>query len=90
MSVTGAMVRESRKFYALLSEMISERRKENYAFIASLIRKINFALADSLCTCLGCSRSVYNTANIFSENSLSSFAKVSEVTSNVGATLLSF
>ena len=85
MSVTNGMGRESRKFHARLSEMISEKRKENYAF-----RKISFALANSLCTCLRGSRSVHYTSNIYTENSLSSFAKVSEVTSNVDATLLSF
>ena len=78
---------ESRKFYACLSEIISEKRKENYAFIISWIRvKISFALANSLCTFFG-RRSVYYTSNT---NSLPSFAKVSEVTSNVGATLQSF
>ena len=57
MSTTGGMGRESRKFYARLSEMISEKRKENYAFIASWVRrKISFALANSLCTCLHGSR----------------------------------
>ena len=91
MSGTVGMSRESRKFYARLLEMISEKRRENYAFIASWIRrKISFALANSPCTCLGGSRSVYYTSNIFSENSLSSFSKVSEVTPNVDATLLSF
>ena len=90
-STTGGMGRESRKFYARLSEMISEKRKESYAFISSWIRrKKSFALANSFCTCLSGSRSVYYTLNTNSENSLSSFAKVSEVTSDVGATLLSF
>ena len=90
MSTTGGMGCESRKFYARLSEMISEKRKENYAFIASLIRrKISFALANPLCICLCGCRSVYYPSITNSENSLSSFAKVSEVTSNVGATLLS-
>ena len=91
MSANGGMGRENRKFYSRLSEMISEKRKENYAFIASWIRsKICFALANSLCTCLHGSRSVYYTSNTYSKNSLSSFAKASEVTSNVDATLLSF
>ena len=50
MSTTGGMGRESRKFYAHLSEIISEKRKENYAFIASWIRrKLTLALANSLC-----------------------------------------
>ena len=90
-STTGGMVRESRKFYARISEMISKKKKKNYAFIASWIRrKISFALANSFCVCLCGSRSFYYTSNKNSENSLSSFAKVSEVTSNVGATLLSF
>ena len=91
MPTTGGMGRVSRKFYARLSEMISEKRKENYAFIGCWIRrKLSFALANSLCICLHGSRSVYCTSNTNSENLLSSFAKVSEVTSNVGATLLSF
>ena len=65
MSGTVGMSRESRKFYARLLEMISEKRRENYAFIASWIRrKISFALANSPCTCLGGSRSVYYTSNI--------------------------
>ena len=91
MSTTGSMGRESRKFYARPSEMISEKREENYAFIAPLMRrKISFALANSLCICLRGSRSVYYTSKTNSENSLSSFAKISGVTSNVSATLLSF
>ena len=91
MSTTGDMGRGIRKFYTRLSEMISEKRKENYAFIASWIRKkINFALANSLCIGLRGNRSVYYISNTNWENSLSSFAKVSEVTSSVGATLLSF
>ena len=45
MSTTGAMGRENQKFYSCLSEIISEKRKENYAFIASWIRrKISFAI----------------------------------------------
>ena len=91
MSTTGGMGRESRNFYARLSEMISEKRKHNNAFIASWMRrKISFVLANSLCIYLRGSRSVYYTSNTNSENFLSSFAKVGEVTSNVGATLLSF
>ena len=39
MSITSSMGRESRKFYTLLSKMISEKRKENYAFIVSWIRR---------------------------------------------------
>ena len=74
------MGRKSRKFYARLSEVMSEKRKENYAFIASWIRrKIDVALGNSLCTCLSGRRSVYYTSHTYSENSLSSFAKVSEV-----------
>ena len=91
MSTTGAMGLESRKFCARLSEMISKKRKENYALIASWIRrKISFALKNFLCICLGGSRSIYCTSNTNSGYLLSSFAKVSEVTSIVGATLLSF
>ena len=71
--------------------MISEKREENYAFIVPLMRrKISFALANSYCICLRDSRCVYYTSNTNSENLLSSFAKVSGVTSNVSATLLSF
>ena len=63
MSTTGGMGRESRKFYARLSEMISEQRKENYAFIASWIRrKLSFVLANSLCICLRGRRSVYSNS----------------------------
>ena len=47
-------------------------------------------MGNSLCTSLRDSGSVYYTSNTYSENSLSSFAKVSQVTSNVDATLLSF
>ena len=91
MFTTDDMGRESGKFYARLSEMISEKRKENYAFIASWIRrKISFALANSLCICLRGSRSVYYTSNTNSENSLSSFTKVNQITLNTVATLLSF
>ena len=71
-----------------LSEIISEERKEDYAFIASWVRRnISFTLASSLCTCLRRSRSGCDTSNTFSENSLSSTCEVSEVTSNVDATL---
>ena len=53
-STTGGMICESRKFYDRLLEMKSEKRKENYAFIVSWIRrKVSFVLANSLCTCLG-------------------------------------
>ena len=90
MSATGGMGWGSRKFYAHLSEMKFEKWKKNYAFIASWIRrKISFALANSLCTSLRGSRSVYCTSSTYSENLLSWFAKVSEVTANVDATLLS-
>ena len=91
MSATGAMGRDSRKFYARLSAMISEKRKENDALIAFWIRrKISFTLAHALCTCLRGSRSLYYTSNTYSENSLSSCGKFSEVTSNVDATSQSF
>ena len=46
-------------------------------------------MANSLCTCSRDSGSVYYTSNTYSENSMSSFAKVSQVTSNVDASLLS-
>ena len=39
MSTIAGMGRVSRKFYARLSEIIFEKRKENYAFIVSWIRK---------------------------------------------------
>ena len=43
-SATGGIGHENRKFYARPSEMISEKRKENYTIIASwLRRKISFA-----------------------------------------------
>ena len=90
MSNTGGIGRESQKFYTLLSEMISEKRKENCAFSDSEIRKLSFALANSLCICLRATRSAYCTSNTNSENLLSSLAKVSKVLSNVGAALLSF
>ena len=71
-----------------LSEIISKERKEDYAFIASWVRrKISFASANSLCTCLRGSISVCDTSNTFSENSLSSTCKFSKVTSNIDATL---
>ena len=90
-SATGGMGHENQKFYARPSEMISEKRKENYTTVASwLRRKISFALANPLCTYLRGSRSIYYTSNTYSENSLSSFAKVTEVTSDVDATFLSF
>ena len=91
MSTTDGMGRESGKFYARLSEMISEKKRKNYAFIASWIRrKLSFPLANSLCIYLRGSKSVYCTSNTNSKNLLSSFTKVSEVTSNVGTTLLCF
>ena len=89
-SATGGMGRESRKFYALLSEVISKKRKGNYAFIASWIRRKSFPLANSLCTRLRGSRSIYYSSNTYSKNALSSFAKASEVMLNVDGTLLSF
>ena len=39
MSTVAGMGRESRKFYARLSEIIFEKRKETYALIVSWIRK---------------------------------------------------
>ena len=42
-----------RSWVVTIPEMISEKRKENYLFIASWIRrKISFALVNSRCTCL--------------------------------------
>ena len=68
---TGGMGHESRTFYARLSEMISKKRKENYALIASWIRrKLSFALENSLCICLRGSGSVYCTSNTNSEESV--------------------
>ena len=91
MSTTGGMSRESRKSSAHFSEIISKKTKEIYAFIASrLRRKISFALPNSLSTCLSGIRSFYYTSNTYSENLLSSFTKVTEVTSNVDTALLSF
>ena len=39
MSLTGSMGRESIKFYTRISKMILEKRKENYAFIVTWIRR---------------------------------------------------
>ena len=89
MSASGGMGRESRKFYARLSEMIAEKRKESYAFVASWIRrKISFALINSVCVCLRGSRSIYHSASL--EESTSAYARVSEVSSRGDATLLTF
>ena len=68
------------------------RKKKRKLGIYCLLdkKKNKFFIGNSLCIYLRGSRSVYYTSNTSSENSLSSFAKVSEVTSNVGATLLSF
>ena len=66
LSATGSLGRENQNFYACISEMISKKRKQNYTFIAYWIRrKIGFASANSLCTCLRGSRSVYYTLNTY-------------------------
>ena len=62
-----------------------KKRKLCVSWEEKFKKKINF-----FCTCLSSRRSVYYTSDTYSENSLSSFAKVSEVTSNADATLLSF
>ena len=74
------MGRESQKFYVRYSEVISEKRKKNYAFIASWIRKkFSFVLANSLCICLRGRRSVYCTSKTNSGNLLSSLAKLHQI-----------
>ena len=79
MSATGGMGREGRRFYARLSEMLSE----NYSFTISwLRRKICFALMNSVCMCIRGSRTVFPSKL---ENSVSSVVDtmVSEITSRV-------
>ena len=59
MSATGGMARESKNFYARLSEMVSEKRNQPYPIAAAWIkRKISFSLIRSVGLCLKVSRSV--------------------------------
>ena len=76
MSATGGMGRECHKFYARLSELIADKRKQSYSFVASWVRrKICFALINSVCICIRGSRSIFRS-NL--EDSLSVDPEVSE------------
>ena len=77
MSATGGMGRECHKFYARLSELIADKRKQCYSFVASWVsRKICFALINSVCICIRGSRSIFRF-NL--EDSLSVDPEVSEI-----------
>ena len=82
MSASGGMGRECSKFYARLSEMLAEKRNQNFSITSSWIRrKICFALMNSVCMCIRGSRSVFHS-NL--ESSLSSVDPVvSEITSRI-------
>ena len=81
MSATGGMGRECHKFYARLSELIADKRKQSYSFVASWVRrKICFALINSVCICIRGSRSIFRS-NL--EDSLSVDPEVSEITSRI-------
>jgi hypothetical protein len=83
MSATGGMGRECHKFYSRLSEIIAEKRGQNYSIIASWIRrKISFSLINSIGLCLRGSRSVYKNDEIMVK-SIQEDAMVSEISSSI-------
>ena len=87
MPTTGGMGRENRKFYARLSEVIYEKRKLCVYWLLDKKKNMFWISKFSLYMAVD---PFYYTSKIYSESSLSSFAKISEVKSNVDATLLSF
>ena len=69
MTALGGMGREASKFYFHLSETIAEKRKERYSVITNWIsQKIQFALVNCVCMCVGGSRSIYPLRDIDLEN----------------------
>ena len=56
MSAAGGMSRECKHFYRRLSEIIAEKRKQDYSLIR---RKISFSLIESIGMCIRGSRSLF-------------------------------
>jgi len=81
-SANGGMGREATKFYTRLSQMIADKRKQNYSLIKSWIRrKICFSLIKSIILCIRGSRNVFNDAAI--SRSMNNDAAISEFTSDI-------
>ena len=86
MSALGGMGRESTKFFARLSEMISEKRHQPYSLVSAWIRrKLSFAIINSVCVCIRGSRSLVYDTNLeksiekdprFSEGQLKNLSRV--------------
>ena len=65
MTAFSGMGREASKFYSCLSELIAEKRKEQYSAIKNWIsRKISFALVNCVCVCVRVSRPIYPLRDI--------------------------
>ena len=81
MSAAGGMSRECKHFYRRLSEIIAEKRKQDYSVITTWIRrKVSFSLIKSIGMCIRVSRSLF-CPNL--EASISCDAKTSELTSRM-------
>ena len=60
MSAAGGMSRECKHLYRRLSEIIAEKRKQDYSVITTWIRrKISFSLIKSIGMCIRGSRSLF-------------------------------
>ena len=65
MSATSGMSRECRKFYTLLSEIMSEKRDISYSTIATWIRKTRtFSLMKPVGFCTRGSRSTFSSTRL--------------------------
>ena len=81
MSAAGGMSRECKYFCSRLSEMIPEKRKQDYSAITTWIRrKISFSLIKSMGMCIRGSRSLF-CPNL--EASILCDSKTSELTSRI-------
>ena len=77
MSAIGGMGRECHKFYSRLSEIIDEKRGQNYNVVSSWIRrKIFFSLMNSIGLCIRGSRTVFKTEDM--TTSIQEYAMTSE------------
>ena len=82
MSALGGMGRESTKFFARLSEMISEKRHQPYSLVSAWIRrKLSFAIINSVCVCIRGSRSLVYDTNL--EKSIEKDPRFSEDSSKI-------
>ena len=76
------MGRECKKFYSRLSEIVGEKKGQQYSTVAPWIRrKICFSLVNSIGLCLRGSRTVFNNQAIVS--SIQEDAMISEKISSI-------